>query len=242
MDRRPSGREATITRQRLRVTYRRRGEACALTSGELSRVWTEACVAARLPLVPPGGGRHRIELGPPLPPDASGQRELLDLWLAGQVEPEASCAALCAALPADLAPVAVEDIGERLPSLSASLRWAEYEVAVPASAVPALRERIEAFLSLRELPWEESRGERTRRIDLRAAVLALELEAADAALQARLRLRVTLEPGRGARPASVLAALGAEGLALPGTLVRTAIEAARPRVALRAWRARGRFE
>ncbi|MSQ36458.1 MAG: DUF2344 domain-containing protein [Dehalococcoidia bacterium] len=223
--------------------YRRTGDACALTSGELTRAWAEACVAARLPLVPAGGGRHRIELGPPLPPETTGERELLDLWLAGYADPERACAALCAALPTALAPVSVEDIGERLPSLSASVRWAEYELALPAAAAPALREQVAAFLARQALPWEERRGERTRRIDLRAAVLALELlPAAEGDACARLRMRITLEPGRGARPASVLAALGVAALAVPGTLVRTAIEAARPRVALRAWRTRGRFE
>lgn len=193
--------------------------------------------------MPAGGGRHRIELGPPLPPETTGERELLDVWLAGYADPEPARAALCAALPPGLEAVNVEDIGERLPSLSASVRWAEYELAFPAAAAPALREHVAAFLARQELPWEERRGERMRRIDLRAAVLALEVPpgaAGDAC--ARLRVRITLEPGRGARPASVLAALGVEALAMPGTLVRTAIEAARPRVALRAWRTRGRFE
>lgn len=188
-----------------------------------------------------GGGRHRIEFGPPLPPGTSGEREVLDLWLARGVDPEHAPDALCAALPLGVEAVDVEDIGERLPSLSASLRWADYEVALPAPAAPALPERVAAFLARSELPWEERRGERTRRIDLRAAVLALEA-LPPAVGCTRLRMRLTLEPARGARPSSVLAALGVEALVRPGSIVRTAIEVARPRIALRAWRARGRFE
>ena len=135
-----------------------------------------------------------------------------------------------------------------LPSLAMLLRSARYRVCWPADAVRAvtLRDRVSTFLAHSSLDWEEHRGERVRRIDLRAMVRGLEVEEPAAeeggvAVDGTtcLRLHVVLTHDRTMRPASLLAALDIE--ALPVSVVRTAIEVDHPRVALRAWRERGRF-
>ena len=55
-----------------------------------------------------------------------------------------------------------------------------------------------------------------------------------------LTLRLSLNEGRGVRAQSVVEALGVE--AEPLSMVRTELELERPRIALGAWRARGRYE
>lgn len=226
--------------RRLRINYRHAIE-CTVQSGALARAWVEAFEAAGLLLERPDGSRRpRVEAGPALPAGASGEAEVLDAWLADATPaPDEVCRRLAVTAPPGLVPLRAEEIGARLPSLSASLRAATYHVEfVPGSVEGApLAERVASLLSRPTLEVEEVRGERVRRIDLRALVLSLaEVEERG---RVGLEMRLVLEQERTGRPLTVLAALGcARG---PHTLVRRAIEVEAPRVALRAWRERGRF-
>jgi radical SAM-linked protein len=226
--------------QRLRLTYRLSTPAHEMQRGALSHAWTKAFEAAGMPLARPAGSRRaRIEFGPGLPPGATGDRELLDAWLADPVPPEAAAPRLVPVMLAGLEPLEAEDVGERLPSLSASVRSARYRITFAPGLldVEALRARVAALLAEDSIEWVEQRGERLRAIDLRAVVFGLQVSCADRA--AVLHMHLELTQARTGRPASVLAALGVT--AAPVSLVRTAIEVERPRVALRAWRERGRF-
>jgi radical SAM-linked protein len=230
-----------MPQQRLRLTYRVHGPAVDAQRGWVSRAWVDAFATAGVPLGRRDSSRRpRIEIGPSLPPGASGERELLDAWLAEPVEAETVACRLAPAAPPGLEPVEAVDVGEYLPSLSTSIRSARYRVTFEPSAVVlgVLRERIDALLELRSLDWVEQRGERLRSIDLRAAVLDLDLACAADCVTIEMHLELTQE--RTGRPVSVLAALGVE--ARPASVVRTALEVEYPRVALRAWRERGRFE
>lgn len=230
-----------MTLQRLRITYRKTAAAHELQSGRLSRAWVEAFDCAKLPLArPEGSKRARIEVGPPLPQNATGEAELVDVLLAQPTPPAEVLARLRDALPPGLDPLEAVEIGERLPSLQASMQAACYRVVLEASEVDAaaLRVRSAQLLALETLDWEELRGERLRRFDLRALIYGIEiLEEADTVV---IEARVALSQERSARPSSMLAALGIE--ATPRAVVRTAIEVARPQVAVRAWRERGRFD
>lgn len=224
--------------QRLRIRYRVTAEA-DVRPGDLGKGWVAAFASAGIALArPEGAKRARIELGPALPQGATGEREPLDVWLDGHVEPCEVSARIGGHLPPGIVPVDAEEIGDRLPSLGASVRAATYRVALPPGVdVATLRERVAALLALDTLRWVEVRGERVREVDLRAQVLALRVE--DGAGPAYLEMRVVLEQERMGRPTSVLAALGIEGE--PRGLVRTDVEVARPQIALRAWRTAGRF-
>jgi len=231
----------SMTQQRLRIRYRKTAPAADLQTGRLSRVWAEAFECAGLPLArPEGSKRTRIEVGPPLPQHATGEAELLDVLLAHPASPAEVVTKLEGTLPEGLEPLHAEEIGERLPSLQASLRSARYRIVFDASLVDAaeLRTRIEALLALDELPWEELRGERLRQFDLRTLIheLSVTEESGTVVLHARLEL----SQERAGRPASLLAALEID--AEPLEIVREDIEVEQPRIALRAWRARGRFE
>jgi radical SAM-linked protein len=226
--------------QRIRLTYGLDGPAVDAQRGWVSRAWVDAFTAAGMPLARLGGPRRpRIELGPGLPPGASGERELLDAWLAEPVIPETLVRRLVFVAPPGLQPIDAEEVGENLPSLSASIRAARYRVTFEPDAVvlPALRESIAALLTLRSLDWVEQRGERLRSLDLRAAVSDLAAECSDGRIVVDMHLVLTQHLT--GRPSSVLAALGVT--ARPAAVVRTGLDVEIPRVALRAWRERGRF-
>ena len=224
---------------RIRLTYRSAASE-GPPPGNLARSWSEAFEAAGLALARPEGSRRvRIELGPPLPAGVAGEAELLDAWLAEPVAVESVCARLASEAPPGVVPVAAEELGERLPSLSMPLRSARYRCCWPAGAAEPslLREQVATFMAHPALEWEEHRGERVRRFDLRAMVRELDVDEGDDGVC--LHARVVLTHDRTMRPASLLAAIGIE--APPASIVRVAVEAERPRVALRAWRERGRF-
>lgn len=224
--------------QRLRVTYR--DTRCSEPgANHLGRTWVEAFERAGLRLARPEGSRRaRVETGPPLPQGATGEAELVDGLLAAPVAPADAVARLATTLPDGLEPLSAEEIGERLPSLGASVRAACYRATFEAGrAGRELEQRVAALLALPALEWEEQRGERLRRLDLRA--LLYDLRACEGGSTATVEMRVALSQEGSVRPASVLAALGLEG---PSQLVRTAIEVERPLIAIRAWRERGRFE
>ena len=230
-----------MTQQRLRITYRKTAEARDFQSGRLSRAWIDAFECAGLPLArPEGSKRTRLEIGPPLPQDATGEAELVDVLLDRPTAPVEVVTRLKEALPRGIEPVEAEEIGARLPSLQASMQSACYRVTFDDSEVdPAmLRARVQALMALSELDWEEQRGERVRRFDLRAFIYRLAVHEEPGRVVLDVRLALSQE--RSARPASVFAALGIE--ARPLRLVRTQIEVEQPRIALRAWRERGRFQ
>jgi radical SAM-linked protein len=230
-----------MTQQRLRIRYRKTAEAHDLQSGRLSRVWVEAFECAGLPLArPEGSKRTRIEVGPPLPQDATGSAELVDVLLAHPAPPDEVVARLRETLPSGLDPLHAEEIGERLPSLQSSIRSACYRIVFDAAEVDTdeVRSRVDGLLALTTLPWEELRGERLRQFDLRP--LIYDLAVREEPERVTLHARLALSQERSGRPASVLAALGIE--ASPVEVVRDEIEVEQPRVALRAWRERGRFE
>lgn len=232
----------TVPLQRLRIRYRKTEAAADVQSGQLGRVWAEAFAAAGIELArPEGAKRVRIELGPALPQGATGEREPLDIWLAECVAPSEVCQRIPAHLPPGIEAVEAEEIGDRLPSLGASVRSAAYRVQLPSGAID--RETLQAscadLLAHETLRWVEVRGERVREVDLRSQVLDLGVAAwPDGGVEVSMRL--VLGQDQAGRPTSVLAALGVEHE--PAALVRTDVEVARPQVAVRAWRTTGRFD
>ena len=226
--------------QRLRIWYRKTDAAAEIQPGEIGRTWVAAIEAAGLEIArPEGSKRVRIELGPALPQGVCGDREPLDVWLAEPADLESVCERLRVHVPAGLEAIAAEELGDRLPSLGASLRAATYRALLPSDAcdLDTLVARCHALLAAASIPWTEVRGERVRDINLRSFVLDLQPESTPRGIE--LVLRLVLAQDRVGRPASVLAALGIDGP--PLALVRECVEVDRPLVALHAWRTVGRF-
>jgi len=225
----------------MRITYQHTPE-CVVQQGTLARAWSDAFEAAGLRLERPEGSRRpRVELAPALPQGARGEREVFDAWLADDSPgPDEVCRRLATAAPPGLVPLAAIEIGERLPSLGASVRSAGFRVDFAPGAVDAnsLAARVGALLASATLEVDEVRGERVRRIDLRAQIRELKV-VRDEQRAVRLEMRLVAEHERVGRPSTVLVALGCGDS--PHTLVRTDVEVEVPRVAIRAWRERGRF-
>ena len=217
--------------QRLRVTYRKADTLRYIAHLDLMRTWERSLRRARLPLAYTQGftPHARIALGAPLPVGTVGERELLDVWLLPPVAPEEFVRRLAAVLPQGLTLLAAEEAAHELPSLQSQIRSATYEVAFEPGALDTAEvgARLAALLALDTLDWEEQRGAKTRRSDLRAAIrdLALHEEGERPVLAMDLELN---EQNTG-RPASVLAALSIE--ARPASVVRTALRLAEPLLA-----------
>ncbi len=230
--------------QRLRITYRKDGPAQYVAHLDVMRTWERAIRRARLPLAyTQGFSPHpRIAFAAPLPVGTLGRREQMDVWLEDGVEPVDAWRRLDESLPAGLDIEQVEEVGERLPSLQSSVLSARYEVTFDSTEIDAeaLRERVGELLERETLDWEEQRGgsDKVRRYDLRATVIDLSVRQGGG--RVALDMHLALEEGKTGRPASVLAALGVE--TEPLETVRISLDIERPRVAMQAWRERGRFE
>ena len=217
--------------QRLRVTYRKADTLRYIAHLDLMRTWERSLRRARLPLAYTQGftPHARLALGAPLPVGTVGERELLDVWMSPAIAPEEFARRLAAVLPEGLALLAAEEAAHELPSLQSQIRSATYEVAFARDAldVAEVRERLDALLALETLDWEEQRGAKTRRSDLRAAIRGLALHEEDERLLLAMDLELNEEST--GRPASVLAALRIE--ARPTSVVRTALRLGEPALA-----------
>lgn len=210
--------------QRLRLTFAIGGPMRYVSHLDTMRTWERTIRRARLPLAyTQGFSPHpRIALAAPLPVGIEGERELMDLWLDEPTAPADAARALNEAAPPGLEVVAIEEVDDRLPSLQSQLATARYRVQLDASQLAldrsAVAGRLERLLALDALDWEEQRGEKVRRYDLRATIIDLAVDEGGATLQ----MHLSLEEGRTGRPAQVLRALELDA-GVPH-IVRTEVE------------------
>lgn len=223
--------------QRVRIRFARGPEATSIGHLDLSRKWEHALREGGVPLSYSPGNRKqaRLTIAAGLATGVTSDGELLDIVLYAHMRPEDVLDRIAAHLPPGLVARDAREVGMGLPSLPASVRWADYEVDVAADAAQA-RTAIEALLSRDELPWEDTRGEKTRHYDLRPLVLELRADSCGGATRLTMRLRSDAQ-GVG-RPDQVVKALG-----LPEALRvhRTALVLANVSPAHDAWRRRGRL-
>ena len=223
--------------QRVRIRFAREREAASIGHLDLSRAWEHALREGGVPLSYSPGNRKqaRLTVAAGLPTGVTSDGELLDVVLSAHMRPDAVIARVAAHLPPGLIARDAWEVGLGLPSLPASVRWADYEVDVAADASHA-RAAIQALLSREEFPWEDTRGEKTRHYDLRPLVLELRADTCGAATRLTMRLRSDAQ-GVG-RPDQVVKALG-----LPEALRvhRSALVLANVSPAHDAWRRRGRY-
>ncbi len=184
--------------QRLRFRYRITSEARGLGQRDLARAWEEAVVAANLPLAHSEGKRSGalIQIAAALPQGVTSDGELADVFLEQAVEPGAALAGIQKTMRPGVEAVAVEEVGVGGRSLQALLRWAEYEVRVPANGLSAeeLGRRISALLDASSVPVEHQREKKVRKYDLRPLVLDIRLEGVeDGAFRLVMRLRAEQE-------------------------------------------------
>jgi radical SAM-linked protein len=218
--------------QRVRVTFAKEGPLRWVAHLDLMRTWERAIRRATLPLsYSQGFSPHaKIALAAPLPVGVEGTRELIDIWFDDSLSLDEVARRLTAVMPPGLSISSVEQVAEELPSMQSCLESARYEMRFAAGAVERadLEGAVARLLALDGLDWEEQRGQKVRRYDLRATVLALSTREEDDGTVV-LEMHLSLEQGRTGRPSQVLKALGVE--AEPAATIRTAIafaEAAAP--------------
>lgn len=234
----PAACASSTKAQRLRVRFARGPEASSVGHLDVGRVWEGAFKEAGI-AISHSEGRHprpRITLASGLPGDATSEGELLDVILAELVPPAEVAARVQPHLPAGIEVREAYEVGMGLPSLPSLVRWADYEVDLPAAGATDAGERVAALLAAKELPWEDTRGEKKRRYDLRALVQTIAVERAGEVM--RLRMRLQCESAGVGRPEQVVLALG---LPAPLRIHRERLVLAEVSPARDAWRRRGRF-
>lgn len=203
-------RDETAQAARLRIRFGCGGPLRYVSHLDLMRVWERACKRAGLPLTHSQGftPRPKIALAAPLPVGVTSEAELLDIVLYRAVDIAETQTALEPQLPEGLQLRAIESAPLRQPSLQSLVRAAEYDVTLEAPPNGTSWEQgISELLARAEIPWEQDRGGKIRRYDLRPLILALELSSC-AAQSASLRMRLRHDERGAGRPEQVALALG----------------------------------
>jgi radical SAM-linked protein len=198
--------------QRLRVTFERGEPLRFISHLDLMRFWERVCRRAGIQIAYSEGftPHPQISLGAPLPVGTTGERELMDLFLAEPLDPAEFVARVAPRVPNGANVLAAEEVPLALPSLQSQLRAAEYRVTLPAGTdTEAMARAVAGFLARDSVPWELQREKDIKRYDLRPLVewLCLDHATARPALQMRLRA----DPGATGRADQVAAALGVPG-------------------------------
>lgn len=204
--------EQGAPRQRWRLTLR--VPACA-APGERpagARAWSDALLAAGLPVaVAPGGEHARVTPAAALPLGISGEREIVDVLLADRLPVAEVRARLAAALPADVELVDIHDVWLGAPAAPAAVRAADYRVTAAGALAAAVRAAAANLLAAPSLRRERQREKRTTTYDLRPLLDRLEVVAWDDGAPGGpagiLRMRLRHAPEAVGRPEEVLAAL-----------------------------------
>ncbi|MEK7215014.1 MAG: TIGR03936 family radical SAM-associated protein [Chloroflexota bacterium] len=198
--------------QRLRVTFSRSGEAKYISHLDMVRFWERAFRRAHL-AVARSQGFHphpRIAMAAPLPVGVTADAELMDVYLEEPIDPLGFYHALAAQLVPSIRVSAVAEASNDLPSLQASMRFAEYRVMVETERTPPdIRDAIAAILGSDTVMWEHQRDGETRRYDLRSQIAELALEGCENGV-ATLNMRLQMDGTAAGRPEQVARALGFE--------------------------------
>ena len=209
--------EPGAARQRWRLVLRVPASSFPGERPSSARGWSDSLLAGGLPLALAGSGRQpRVTPAAALPLGISGEREIVDVYLAERLPVAEVRARLEAALPSDVTLVDLHDVWLGAPAAPATVRAADYRVeaagaagtAVAEAAVVAAAARL---LAASSLPRERRREKRTTSYDLRPLLDRLEVSAWDdgapGGRAGTLRMRLRHGPEAVGRPEEVLAAL-----------------------------------
>jgi radical SAM-linked protein len=190
-----------MTPTRVRILFAKTESMRWIGHLDLHRAWERLARRARLPLAYTAGyhPHPRIQIGSALPLGVTGENELVDLWLEGEMPAEEVDRALAAHAPPGLAVGKVAFPAPDMPGLEKLIAAGDYAARIAGESWPAdLPARIAALLASPALPRER----RGKPYDLRPRILDLALEGN------LLRMRLRLEAEATGRPDEVLSALG----------------------------------
>lgn len=220
--------------QRLRLRYAVGEAAAGRSQRDLLNAWGEAAKAAGLPISYSTGKKPapQISVGALLPQGVTGSGELMDVFLDERIDPKEALERLRPQAPEGITLLDVEEVGPSTESLQQRLRWAEYEVEIPAAKLERsdVEQAIDRLLSSVTWPAQHRREKKTRKYDLRPLVLDVSVEGQrDGCLVLKMALRAGQD--QNARADQVLRELG---LPEAQRVHRTALHLSRvPEVVLR---------
>jgi radical SAM-linked protein len=192
---------------RLRIRYRKTGRLRWLSHLEVLHALERAVRRAGLPYaVTQGFSPHmKVAFGPALPVGTAGENEYYDIWLTRYTKAEELLAALTNAMPSDLAPTHAAFVGDREPSLTASLTIARYEVEVTGKESSA--EQVHAALNrLVELGTLTVTHKGKQKVFDLARSLPEETRVTQSADGSKIALTVRIGPEGSLRPEALVAA------------------------------------
>lgn len=225
MARVPDGPPPATVAQRLRVRYAKRGRLRFTSHRDFARAFERALRRAELPMAFSAGftPHPKVSYVGAAPTGAASEAEYLELGLAERREPAGVAAALGAALPPGLD--VVEVVEAREGSLAERIDASEWELRLPDVVPARVAAAVAAFLAAPEVPVERLTKDGRRRLDARAAVVALQVAEASVATgrPACAILRLVVRHGTPTvRPDDVLAGLAAvAGFAPPSPPLAT---------------------
>lgn len=219
---------APPTVQRVRIRFAKRGRLRFLSHRDVARSFERAVRRAGVPVAHSHGysPHPRLSWVGAAPTGTASEAEYVEIGLTREVDPAELAAQLDAALPAglDVLAVAVASGAALADRIDAS-RWC---LELPGIAPAELRGAVDALLAADEAVVERVTPNGRRRIDVRAALVALQVEAgpegadgADptmpvAATDCAILTAVVRQTTPAVRPDDVLAALdGVAGLRPP---------------------------
>ncbi len=159
--------------QRLRLNFGRGEEVKFISHLDVLRFWERAFRRAQIPLAYSQGftPHPRISVAVPLAVGVTSEAELVDVWLKRWMPPQSFMMMVKPQLPSGFGVVDVREVGLRVPSLQSCLAFAEYRVEIESNkAEEEVKAAILSLLQARKLPWQHSRGDKTRVYDLRVLV------------------------------------------------------------------------
>ena len=159
--------------QRLRVRFSRGEEIKFISHLDLMRCWERALRRAHVPLAYSEGftPHPRLSLAVPLALGVTSEAELMDINLTHWVSPHWFTSGVSQQLPPAIKIMGVFPVALTLPSLQSAIRLAEYRVQLESRlSKEEIEAKVEALLSLEELPWRHQRDTGERRYDLRALI------------------------------------------------------------------------
>lgn len=172
----PGGPPPAPVAQHVLVTYTKQGRMRFASHRDIGRVFERAVRRAGVPMAHSAGfsPHPKISYAGGTPTGVASQAEYLTLALTSRQDPERLRQALDTALPAGIEVVNVRpDPGG---SLSSRLLASEWLVELPGVRPDAAEAAVRAFLAAPEAPVERLTNKGPRRLDARAAVLAMELD------------------------------------------------------------------
>lgn len=159
--------------QRLRLSFGRGEEVKFISHLDVMRFWERAFRRAQIPLAYSQGftPHPRISVAVPLAVGVSSEAELVDVWLKRWMPPQSFMMMVKPQLPQGFDVFDVWEMGLMVPSLQSCLAFAEYRVEIESNkAEEEVKAAVRSLLQARKLPWQHSRGDKTKVYDLRALV------------------------------------------------------------------------